>query len=154
VKEFQEEYFVRVALVIDTEAQTAKEEAALEKGIAFAASAANSLAQADAIIDLFAAGSDVFRFTAGRALAHVEQIMEILSCIQAEDELDVQAAEGMLLPEAGQLSAVLFIVVKWDEKRARLIHAMRDRGVAVRVLILRPTKLDTRLSADELLVLP
>jgi uncharacterized repeat protein (TIGR01451 family) len=154
VKEFQEEYFVRVALVIDTEAQSAKDEQALEKGISFAASAAHALAREDAIIDLFAAGSDVFRFTAGRALAHVEQIMEILSCIQPEDELNIQAAEAMLLPEAGQLSAVLFVIVQWDEKRARLVHAMRDRGVAVRVLILRPTKLETGLTTEELLVLP
>jgi uncharacterized protein (DUF58 family) len=153
VKEFQEEYFVRVALIIDTQARTAREEALLERGLSYAAGAAHALAREDAIIDLFAAGPSVYRFQAGRALAHVEQILEILSCLEPADELDVATIESLLLPEAGQLSAVLFVFVRWDEPRARLVRALKERGVAVRVLTLRADSPPQGLSSEETLVL-
>ena len=154
VKEFQEEYFVRVALVIDTEVRNAKQEVLFEKGLSFIAGAAHALAKAEAIIDIFAAGSEVHRFQAGRALAHFENILELLACLDAEHELDVPVLEAALIPEAAQLSAVLLMLNVWEPRRAALVEKLRASGVAVRVLLLTPPETPTGLGVDELVVLP
>ena len=150
VKEFQEEYFVRLAMIVDVEAKNAKAEARLEKGLSLAAGIAATLARRDYIIDIFAAGSQVHHFQAGRALAHLDNILEILASLEAGDELDATALEAELLPQARQLSAAVVIVGGWDDGRARLVQRLREEGVALRVLSLDPARPPTDLAPGEL----
>jgi uncharacterized protein (DUF58 family) len=149
VKEFQEEYFVRLALVLDVEAKDAKQEAAFERGLSIAAGIADVLAKKDYIIDIFAAGRDVHRFQAGRALAHVENILELLACLEAGDALDVSALEAELLPEAGKLSAVILVLMDWEPRRAALVQKLQANGVAVRVLALGQKERPQELAVEE-----
>lgn len=149
VKEFQEEYFVRLALVLDVEAKDAKQEAQLERGLSIAAGVADVLAKKDYIIDIFAAGTEVHRFQAGRALAHVENILELLACLEPGDALDVGALEAELLPEAGKLSAVILVLMAWEPRRAGLVEKLKAHGVAVRVLALGRTERPAELSPQE-----
>ena len=115
MKEYQEEYFVRLAMVLDVESRSAQDDALFERSLSLAAGIADVLARQEYIIDIFAAGSQVFHFQAGRALAHFEHILEILACLEAEDRLDMNALEAALLPEAGKLSAVILVMMDWDE---------------------------------------
>lgn len=154
VKEFQEEYFVRVALVIDAEVETHKAEVLFERGLSYAAGAAEVLARQDAIIDLIAAGSEIHRFQTGRALAQFDNLLEVLACVRPEWEVDLAAVQEVLTAEAKQLSAVLFVFNLWNEARASLVRSVRDRGVAVRVLLLSARKPFDGLSPDEQLFLP
>jgi uncharacterized protein (DUF58 family) len=149
VKEFQEEYFVRLALVLDVEAKNAKAEARFEQGLSIAAGIADVLAKKDYIIDIFAAGKDVHRFQAGRALAHVENILELLACLEAGDGLDVGALEAELLPEAGKLSAVILVLMDWEPRRAALVARLQAHGVAVRVLALGQSARPPELAPEE-----
>ncbi len=151
VKEFQEEYFARLALVLDVCARGRKEELLLEKALSMAAGIADALARREYIIDLFAAGPKVFHFQAGRALAHFENILEILACLEPGDRLDLQALEAALMPAVAQLSAVILVVMDWDEPRAQIVHALRSRGVAVRVLCVHPRRRPEGLAPDEVI---
>jgi uncharacterized protein (DUF58 family) len=154
VKEFQEEYFVRLALVLDVEARTAKEEKRFEQALSLAAGIADALARRDYIVDLFAAGPQIFHFQAGRALAHVENILEILSCLEPGDRLDVDALETTLLPEAPKLSAVVFVMMDWEPRRAALVARLKANGVAVRVLSMHPDRRPEGLEPEEVVALP
>lgn len=149
VKEFQEEFFVRLALVLDVQSRSAKEDALLEKALSLAAGMADVLARQEYIIDLFAAGPQVFHFQAGRALAHFDHILEILAAMESGDSLDMQALEAALLPEASQLSAVLFVVMDWEPSRAALVEKLKAYGVAVRVLCVRPERKPEGLAPEE-----
>jgi uncharacterized protein (DUF58 family) len=149
VKEFQEEYFVRLALVLDVEARNAKQEENFEKGLSLAAGIADVLAKRDYIIDIFAAGKDVHRFQAGRALAHVENILELLACLEPGDGLDVGALEAELLPEAGKLSAVILVLMDWEPRRAELVARLQANGVAVRVLAVGQKERPKELAPEE-----
>jgi uncharacterized protein (DUF58 family) len=153
-KEFQEEYFVRVALVVDAEVHTAGQEARFERGLSFAAGAAQVLAREEAIIDLLAAGSEVHRFQAGRALAQYENLLEVLACVEPAYKVDLATAEAVLLAEAAKLSAVLLVLNLWDARRRALVGHLRDRGVALRVLLLSPKPEEAGLQPGELLELP
>jgi uncharacterized protein (DUF58 family) len=149
VKEFQEEYFVRLALVLDVESRSVKEDALLERSLSLAAGIADVLARQEYIIDLFAAGPRIFHFQAGRALAHFEHILEILAALEAGDRLDVEALEAALVPQASQLSAVVFVVMDWEPGRAALVEKLKAYGVAVRVLSVRPERRPVGLGPDE-----
>jgi uncharacterized protein (DUF58 family) len=154
VKEYQEEYFVRVALVVDAEVQNHREEVAFERGLGFVAGAARALAREEAIIDLVAVGSKVHRFQAGRAIAQFEGLLDVLACIEIEWESDMTAATEALLPEASKLSAVMFVFNQWDKERAALVQKIRDAGVTVRIVMLNPKPKAPGLLEHELLVLP
>jgi uncharacterized protein (DUF58 family) len=153
VKEFQEEFFVRLALVLDVQSRSAKDDALLEKALSLAAGMADALARQEYIIDLFAAGPEVFHFQAGRALAHFEHILEILAALEPGDSLDVEALEAALLPESSQLSAVIFVVMDWEPSRAALVEKLKAHGVAVRVLSVRPERKPTGLAPEEVVEL-
>jgi uncharacterized repeat protein (TIGR01451 family) len=153
VKEFQEEFFVRLALVLDVQSRSPKEDVLLERALSLAAGMADVLARQEYIIDLFAAGPQVFHFQAGRALAHFEHILEILAALEAGDALDVEALEAALLPESSQLSAVIFVVMDWEPARAALVEKLKAHGVAVRVLSVRPDRKPVGLAPDEVVEL-
>jgi uncharacterized protein (DUF58 family) len=139
-REFQQEYFVRLALVLDVKARTAREERWLERSLSLAAGIADALARQEYIIDIFAAGDRVFHFQAGRALARMDNILEILACIEPGDTLDVAALEAALLPEASRLSGVILLAMDWEPRRQALVRELEQRGVAVRVVSIRPDR--------------
>jgi uncharacterized protein (DUF58 family) len=150
VKELQEEYFVRLAMVLDVEARSRKDRALLEKSLSRAAAVADALARRDHIVDIFAAGPNIYRFQAGRALAHLDSILEVLACLEPGDRIDFGALEAALLPEAERLSAVILLLMDWDERRSLLVTQLRSHGVAVRVLLMRPHDRIEELAPEEL----
>lgn len=152
VKEFQEEYFVRLALVIDTAVANDAQEARFERSLSIAAGIADVLAKKEYVIDIFAAGRDVHRFRAGRALAHVEHILELLACVEADDRLEIAALEAELLPEAGKLSAVVLVMTTWDRSRADVVAKLKAHGIAVRVILVGPHASPAELADDEVVV--
>jgi uncharacterized protein (DUF58 family) len=154
VKEFQEEYFVRLALVLDVEAGSRRDEPLFEKSLSLAAGIADALARKEYIIDIFAAGPQVFHFQAGRALGHFDNILQILACLEPGDRLDVDALEAALLPEASKLSGVILVMMDWDERRAAIVQKLKAHGIAVRVLSVRPGRRPSGLEAHEVVELP
>jgi L-ribulose-5-phosphate 3-epimerase UlaE len=45
---------------------------------------------------------------------------------------------------------VVLVMMDWDEQRAALVTALKQRGVAVRVLCMKPEKRPTGLDPSEL----
>lgn len=154
VKEFQEEYFVRLAIVLDVEARSAGDDQHLERAISLAAGLTASLARLDYIVDIFAAGSRVHHIQAGRSLAHVDNILEILACVESEDQFDRAKLESVLSPDLRQLSAVVLIVTGWDANRAELVEWLKSWGLAVRVIMARPGDRPPGLSTEEFIEAP
>ncbi|MFT5682433.1 MAG: hypothetical protein ACI8RZ_003351 [Myxococcota bacterium] len=153
VREYQEEHFARLALVLDVEAARREDEPHFERGLSIAAAIADALARKEYIIDIFAAGDDVHHFQAGRSIAHFDNILELLACLTPGSCLDVEALSAAILPAARQLSAVIFVMTGWDEDRRGIVDAMRGAGVAVRVVCARPGVTLTGLSPDEQVVI-
>jgi uncharacterized protein (DUF58 family) len=149
-REFQEEYFVRLAVVLDIGANSARAELWLEDAISLTAGLVEALARRDNIVDLFAAGPTVYQLQAGRALAHFEQLLDILACVEPGAALDAQALEEVLVHEAPRLSAVIFVMLDWEPGRAGVVQTLRRLGVAVRVICVRPGVEPTDLSPEEL----
>ena len=148
-REFRQEYFVRLAVVLDVEARTAQGEHQLDRAISLTAGITAALSRMDYIVDVFAAGTDVYRFQAGRALASLENILEVLSCLESCRRMDAPALEAVLLPEAASLSAVILVMMEWDSERAQLVRRLKSRGVAVRIFMTRRESRPEGLEPDE-----
>ena len=81
VKEFEDEFFVRHALVLDTFTGDPRNEL-FEEAVSVAASFACAVLNQESLLDLLFVESKAYCFTAGRGLSHTEQILEILAAVQ------------------------------------------------------------------------
>lgn len=148
-REFREEYFVRLAVVLDVEARSARAEQQLDRAISLTAGITAAISRMDYIVDIFAAGSDVYRFQAGRALASFGNVLEVLSCLESCRRMDTPALETVLLPETSGLSAVILVMMEWDRERAQLVRRLKSRGVAVRIFMTSPESRPAGLESNE-----
>src|SRR5437016_7761304 len=80
VKEYLDEFFVRHALVLDT-FTTHLGDPVFEEAVSVAASIAISMQTQESLLDLMFVGPEAYCFTAGRGVAHTEQLLEVLACV-------------------------------------------------------------------------
>lgn len=142
VKEYQEEYYCRIALVLDTFMPTRRRMPpegfpAFEAAVSLSASVADALARGEYIIDLFAAGPELHIFRAGRNTAHLENVLEILAGVNHCRTNPFDTLGPALVNELGQISTVVCVFLDWDEPRRELVRAAREAGCSTKVLIVR-----------------
>jgi uncharacterized protein (DUF58 family) len=144
VREYREEYLCRTALIVDT-ARPAPyvwdeirrpTDAPLEAAISLSAAVADYLAEQDFVVDLFAAGPDVYRFRGGRSLGFLENILDILACVEPHYREPFEEFSDELVQEVAEISSAVFILLKWNDRRRELIEAMEIAGVSVRVYLI------------------
>ena len=161
-REFMEEYYCRVALVCDTHVGRRRfgprGEPALEAAISLAAAVADALGRGEYIIDIFAAGPELYVLRTGRQTSELDSILEILASVEPCRDNPFERITPALADELERISSVLFIFLDWDELRRRLVRLARDHGCKVKVVIVRdgPTTLpiaDEAAQLDDLQVL-
>jgi uncharacterized protein (DUF58 family) len=81
VKEFEDEFFVRHALILDTFTERPHSEL-FEEAVSVAASFACTVLTQESLLDLLFVGPQAYCFTAGRGLAHADQMLEILASVR------------------------------------------------------------------------
>lgn len=153
-REFQEEYFVRLAVVLDVEAPKARDERRLEQAISLTAGLTDALARKDYIVDIFAAGDDIHHFQAGRAIARLDNILELLAGLESGRFLDIDALESVLIPEAPRLSAVILVMMDWDQRRSDLVQRLKSHGLAVRVICMKESSVPDGVDPSEIMEVP
>jgi uncharacterized protein (DUF58 family) len=155
VKEYQEEYFSRIALVLDTylpRRARAVEKRGFEAGVSVVASIADHFSRTEEVVDIFAAGPNVFRVSAGRSLAYLQNVLDVLACIEPCHEPPFDEVGPHLYASLSRLTTVVAVVLDWDEPRQGFLRGLRDCGVAVRTFLVREgaTTLPWRAAAREL----
>jgi len=139
VREYREEYFHRVAIILDTQIQkqgSAPDEA-LESALSLAAAISEYLARGEYLVDIFAAGDALYHLTAGRSLAYLDQILEILACVEGAACEPFQQIRPVLAEHLEKINTVFFIFLDWTESRQVLMEDSRLAGSAVRAWIVR-----------------
>ncbi|MCP4601576.1 MAG: DUF58 domain-containing protein [Proteobacteria bacterium] len=133
VREYQQEYFTRIGIVVDTSQESATE-AQFEAGLSLAAGLVSHLSRGEALIDLLVIGDDVHQLALGRSLGFLDQALDLLACVKPATTLSPTTLEARLNPYLDQLSCVVFITLGWDESRARFRDWVTSSGVGCRVL--------------------
>jgi uncharacterized protein (DUF58 family) len=134
VRERQQEFFSRVAVVVDTEASAASARA-LESVLSLAAGVTARLMQGEALVDLLVANGEPSNLVLGRSLGHLEQALDLLACVEGGAALDPDALLARLETLLPRLSSLLLLALTWDERRRRFLERVRAAGVGCRVLL-------------------
>jgi uncharacterized protein (DUF58 family) len=129
VREYQQEYFSRVGVVLDTDRSAIDDPDRLEAAISLAAGVVYHLSRGEALIDLLVVGGVVHTLTLGRSLGSFEQALDLLACVSPGPAFDPEPLLAELAPHLRRLSCVVFVALAWDPKRAALVGRLRDSGV-------------------------
>ena len=132
VRETQDEYFERHALVLDT-CVLAQAAEAFEEAVAVAASFACTIDTQECLLDLMFVGDEAYTFTAGRGQLSTANLLEVLAGITPCADKPFALLARALRERAGALSGCILIFAHWDSERADLVDALRARGRALRV---------------------
>ncbi len=138
VKEYQEEYFSRIAIILDTflPAKPAPADlAGFEGAISVVASIADLFSRSEYVVDILAAGPDIYEVSAGRSLAYLENILDVLACIEPCYDPPFQTIGPPLFDRLAQLTTVVAVLQDWDSVRETFLRQVHGNGVAVRALI-------------------
>jgi uncharacterized protein (DUF58 family) len=135
IKEFQDEFFVRHALILDTFGQVEQREI-FEEAVSVAASFACTIQTQESLLDLMFVGPQAFCFTAGRGLAHTEQLLEVLAAVEMCADKPFSTLETLVLQHITGVSGCLCIYIAWDEARQNLVQMLQAFGLPVMVLVI------------------
>ena len=134
VREYQQEYFTRVGVVLDT---SARDPDLLEAALELAAGVVGHLSRGEALIDVLVVGDEVHPLTVGRSLGRLDQALELLAAVERSPKLDAETLVRRLEPHLAQLSAVFAILPETtDEEEGRLLERkLRAHGLAYTPLV-------------------
>ncbi|HEU4644835.1 MAG TPA: DUF58 domain-containing protein [Burkholderiales bacterium] len=134
VKEFQDEFFERHALVLDTGARRG-EDAAFEDAVAVAASFVATLDTQECLLDLLFVGGEVRHYVAGRGRLHADPMLEVLAGVGASAPQAFPALARAVLESRAQLASCILVLVGWDEPRRQLARVLAAAGIEVRAIL-------------------
>jgi len=143
VKEYQEEFFTRHGLVLDTfpdlrRVPTSRDAACFEAAVSVAASLAAAPMDQDALLDLLFVGDTAHCVTSGRGLGSADQLLEILAGVapSIDGSQDFGTLTALVSQHAPMLSGCVCILLGWDEARAALLRELESRGLETLPLVL------------------
>jgi len=134
VREFEDEFFARHALVLDTFCDEPYSET-FEEAVSVAASFASGVRTQESLLDLLFVGSQAYCFTVGRGLAHADQMLEILASVRVCSDKPFESLETLALNHVSAVSGCICVLLAWDKPRRRFVEKIKALGIPVRVMI-------------------
>jgi uncharacterized protein (DUF58 family) len=138
VKEFEDEFFVRHALVLDTFTDEPYSEV-LEAAVSVAASFACAVVTQESLLDLLFIGNQSYCFTAGRGLGTSDQMLEILASVHNCPDRPFAELEHLVFNHLSVVSGCICILQKWDDVRRHFVDQLKALNVPVLVLVVVPS---------------
>jgi len=135
VKEYQEEYFVRHALVLDT-FRSGASAAVFEEAVSVAASFACTVETQESLLDLLFVGAEVYCVTVGRGVGRMEQALETLASVLPCETRPFADLRFAVMERVSGLSGCICILLSWDDERKQLINDLRGAGIPVLAIVI------------------
>jgi uncharacterized protein (DUF58 family) len=140
VKEFQDEYYERHALALDT-GRAAGEDAVFEEAVSVAASFVHTLDTQECLLDLLFVGGQradeaaVRAYTAGRGQLQPAHMLGVLAAVAPTAPEEFAALARTVLGRRASLTSIIVVLLAWDEPRRAFVAAARRAGLEVRALL-------------------
>lgn len=135
VKEFEDEFFVRHALVLDTFTVQPHSEV-FEEAVSVAASFACTVRTEESLLDLLFVGPESYCFTAGRGLGGADHMLQVLASVRACGDKPFTSLEHLVLNHVRLVSGCVCVLLAWDEARRAFIQKLQALDVPVLVFVL------------------
>lgn len=140
VKEFQDEYFVRQALIVDTAPtdNAATVPAILDEAVSVAASFALKMRDSESLLDLIYLGHHLEIITCGSGRDSINRQLEALACM-SQSSLDLDVLASAVVSRAAALSGCILVLTAWDAEREDLVERIRHAGTGLEVFLITET---------------
>ena len=137
VKEFEDEFFPRYALALDTFA-TYDVHGVFEEAVSIAASFACALDNLESMLDLMFVGNEAYCFTSGRGTTQPQHLLEVLASVDLCRDRPFDDLDILLRSHIRDVSACICVLLSWDPAREQFVQRLRAAGVDLLTLVLHP----------------
>lgn len=127
VREYQQEYFTRVGVVLDSDVADSER---LEAAIELAAGVVAHLSRGEALVDVIVVGESVHELTIGRSLGYLDQALDMLATVERGPALRATELLRRLDPYLARLSSVVLIALSDGEEHKAARRGIERRGIA------------------------
>jgi hypothetical protein len=132
VKEYQDEFFVRHAVLLDTFPQG--DAATFEAAVSLAASLVMTPRSSESLLDLMFVEGRAYTLTQGRGLGAPTELLRVLATVEPSRGSFESLAEAAML-NAARISGGICVLLAWDAPRQALVAGLRGRGIPLRVWV-------------------
>jgi len=141
IKEFEDEYFVRHVMVLDTISGSGND-LIFESAVSIAASYIAPLKTHEAIFDLVLAGRQTHSFSWGRGLGSSKKMLEILACVEPCEEKMVFDRVAFTRADLKKFSSAVCIFSGWEHGHKELYQLFEQAKIPILVIVLAENKLE------------
>jgi uncharacterized protein (DUF58 family) len=138
IKEYQDEFFVRHALILDTFTSTTPDERVFETAVSVAASHVIAPRSSESLLDLMFVERRTYTLTLGRGLGSAQELLRALAVAEAARDRPFDDLSEAVQRHSSRLSGAIAVLIAWDEPRQRLVASMLSMGVPVQVWLVQP----------------
>ena len=131
VREYQQEYFSRVAVFFDPDGRAASEKA-FESSIALTAGIVEFLMRGESLVDLFVGGPESGAVPLGRSRGGLDQALDVLASVRSAPAFGQPSGPFRVTEGLKGCSAAFLIGTAEGESRLGWIEALRSSGLGVR----------------------
>jgi uncharacterized protein (DUF58 family) len=135
IKEYQDEFYVRHALILDTFSDNAMSDI-FEEAVSIAASFVCSLQTQESLLDLIFVGDQAYRFSSGRGTASYDRMLEMLAAVNVCRDKPFDAIAPPVFEHLHLLSGCICVLLTWDEARMAFVRSLQSRGVPLLVIVI------------------
>ncbi|MBN2527858.1 MAG: DUF58 domain-containing protein [Deltaproteobacteria bacterium] len=142
VKQYQQEFFTRLGIVLDVQ-QQGMSEAPFEGAISLTAGVLAHLAAKDALVDILCTGNRFYDLTIGRSVGFFQQGLDLLAAVQPGEPLKLEGIAQRLVHHIDKMSGVVIVTSFWGDSVRQVRQWCLLHNVPVRVLVVCKEKSNT-----------
>jgi uncharacterized protein (DUF58 family) len=137
VKEYQAEFALRHALLLDTSGDAGD---AFEDAVALAASLVGDIGRGECLLDLLFVGEEAHCMTMGPGELQAEALLRVLAGVVACPGQSLAPLLANLASRRAELSGCICLLLGWDTPRRHLIDALQALGLPLMVWLVSAQK--------------
>ena len=139
VREYQDEYFSRYGLVLDTFSKSSFSQC-FEEAVSVAASILMANSPGDSILDLLFVGPDQCIKSSGKGIAEQRHMLEILASVETCKDKAFTELSDLLKQHIQLLSGLTIVFIDMDEPRKKLLEFLNAAKVPCKAMLIVESK--------------